>query len=52
MGEPIDVAVATTQGRVRVEALQSAIRHVQTEVAEHIGPGIGVTSGFNSMDGD
>jgi predicted lipoprotein len=51
-GEPIDVAVATTQGRVRVEALQSAIRSLQTEIAEHVGPRIGVTSGFNSMDGD
>lgn len=51
-GEPIEVAVATPQGRVRVEALQSAIRRLQTEIAEHVGPRIGVTSGFNSMDGD
>jgi predicted lipoprotein len=50
--EPIDVAVATTQGRIRVEALQSAIRSLQTEIAEHVGPRIGVTGGFNSMDGD
>ena len=27
--EPIDVAVATTQGQIRVEALQGLIRHVQ-----------------------
>ncbi len=52
VGEPIDVAVATTQGRVRVEALQSAVRHLQEQVAEHVGPGVGVTSGFNSRDGD
>ena len=32
VGAPIDVAVATPQGRVRVEALQSAVRRVQTEV--------------------
>lgn len=51
-GEPIDVAVATVQGRVRVEALQSAVRRVQEEIAEHVGPPLGVTSGFNSMDGD
>lgn len=51
-GEPINIAVATTQGRARVEALQSAIRSLQTEIAEHVGPRIGVTSGFNSMDGD
>jgi predicted lipoprotein len=52
VGEPIDAAVATAQGRVRVEALQSSIRSLQDEVAEHVGPGLGVTSGFNSMDGD
>ena len=52
VGEPIDVAVATTQGRVRVEALQTAVRHVQTEIAEHVGPALGVTSGFNASDGD
>ena len=46
------MAVATTQGRFRVEALQSAVRRVQNEIAEHVGPTIGVTSGFNSMDGD
>lgn len=52
VGEPIDVAVAAIQGRVRVEALQTAVRHVQTEIAEHVGPAVGVTSGFNAMDGD
>ncbi len=52
VGEPIDVAVATTQGRVRVEALQTAVKHVQTEIAEHVGPALGVTSGFNASDGD
>ena len=49
---PIDVEVATPQGRIHVEALQVALRHVQEEVASHVGPTIGVTSGFNSMDGD
>ena len=49
---PIDEEVATTQGRFRVEALQSAVRRVQTEVASHVGPTVGVTSGFNAMDGD
>ncbi len=52
VGEPIDVAVATTQGRLRVEALQTAVAHVQTEIAERIGPTIGVTAGFNARDGD
>jgi predicted lipoprotein len=49
---PIDVEVATPQGRIHVEALQGAVKNVQTEVASHIGPAVGVTSGFNAMDGD
>lgn len=49
---PIDVEVATPQGRIHVEALQVALRHVQEEVAAHVGPTLGVASGFNSMDGD
>ena len=49
---PIDVEVATPQGRIHVEALQGAVRRVQTEVASHVGPVVGVTSGFNAMDGD
>ena len=40
------------QGRIHVEALQVALRHVQEEVASHVGPTLGVASGFNSMDGD
>lgn len=49
---PIDVEVASPQGRIHVEALQTALRHVQSEVASHIGPTIGVTGGFNALDGD
>jgi predicted lipoprotein len=49
---PMDVEVATPQGRIHVEALQVALRHVQEEVASHVGPTLGVASGFNSMDGD
>ncbi|HVH03618.1 MAG TPA: imelysin family protein [Amaricoccus sp.] len=49
---PIDVEVATPQGRIHVEALQTALGRVQTEVASHVGPVVGVTSGFNAMDGD
>jgi predicted lipoprotein len=49
---PIDVEVATPQGRIHVEALQDAVRRIEAEVASHIGPTIGVTSGFNALDGD
>jgi hypothetical protein len=29
-----------------------AVKKVQTEVASHVGPALGVTSGFNALDGD
>jgi predicted lipoprotein len=49
---PIDVEVGTPQGRVHVEALQGALKRVQAEVARHVGPSVGVTGGFNALDGD
>lgn len=49
---PIDAEVATPQGRIHVEAVQSALKRVQTEVMSHVGPVVGVTSGFNALDGD
>lgn len=49
---PIDVEVASPQGHIHVEAVQSALKKVQEEVASHVGPPLGVASGFNSMDGD
>lgn len=52
VGEPIDKAVPSIQGRLRVEALQTAVRHTQTDIAEHVGPALGVTAGFNASDGD
>jgi uncharacterized protein len=52
IGEPLPDAVATTQGHVRVESLQTAVRSLQERVAEEIGAGVGATTGFNAMDGD
>lgn len=44
--------VADPQGRIRVEALQGTVREVQEAVAAEIGAGLGLSAGFNSMDGD
>jgi predicted lipoprotein len=52
IGEPIDAAVARPDSRFRVESLQNAVGRAKREVAEHVGPAVGVTSGFNAMDGD
>jgi predicted lipoprotein len=52
VGEPIPEAVVKPQGRVRVEALQQAVSRVEERLALEIGGAFGVTTGFNSMDGD
>lgn len=50
--DPAFAGVATPQGRIRVEALQQAVRNVRTEANEYMGPMLGVAAGFNSLDGD
>lgn len=52
IGLPLPEAVAEPATRVRVESLQRAVREVQTRVSEKIGGTLGITSGFNAMDGD
>ncbi len=42
VGAPIDVAVATPEGRARVVALQAAVRDVQAEMASDVGPALGI----------
>lgn len=44
--------VATPQGRLRVEALQQEINNLRTIVATELGPTLGISAGFNSLDGD
>jgi predicted lipoprotein len=52
VGETIPEAVVKPQGRVRVESLQQAVGRVEERLALEIGGVFGVTTGFNSMDGD
>mgnify|MGYP005999390187 CR=1 FL=1 len=50
--DPILAGVVTPSGRLRVEVLQQAIQSVQTVSSEALGPMLGVSAGFNSLDGD
>lgn len=52
VGEPLDAAVATVQGRIRAESLQGALRRVLATAEAEIGATLGLAPGFNSMDGD
>ncbi len=49
---PMVEAVADPGRRIGVEAAQSALRRARDAVSQRIGVALGVTLGFNSLDGD
>lgn len=50
--DPALAGVATPQGRFRIEALQQSINDIRTIAATELGPTLGISAGFNSLDGD
>lgn len=50
--DPIFASVADPAGRFRVEALQNSVITAYRTLLEDIGPDLGITAGFNSLDGD
>ncbi|WP_164660617.1 imelysin family protein [Tropicibacter sp. Alg240-R139] len=52
LDDPDFAGVATPAGHFRVEALQQVINDIHTEVTHSLGPELGVSVGFNSLDGD
>lgn len=50
--DPVFSGVSDVQGRLRVEALQQRINEARALIAERLGPELGVSAGFNSLDGD
>ncbi|MEM1075342.1 MAG: imelysin family protein [Pseudomonadota bacterium] len=50
--DPVFGTVADPQSRFRVEVLQQSINSIRRLLAEEIGPRLGITAGFNSLDGD
>lgn len=50
--DPNFSGVSETQGRLRVEILQQAVDRIREIVALELAPALGVTAGFNALDGD
>jgi predicted lipoprotein len=49
---PLDAAVADSSGRPEVEALLADVRHVRDLVGQKLPAAIGLSVGFNALDGD
>ncbi|WP_299550628.1 imelysin family protein [uncultured Tateyamaria sp.] len=52
LNDPALVGVADPAHRFKVEVLQQAVRAVQVAVIDEIGTPLGITAGFNALDGD
>ncbi|KZY29473.1 hypothetical protein A3731_26380 [Roseovarius sp. HI0049] len=52
LNDPVFASVAEPVGRFRVESLQTDLQEVREVVQVALGPALGVSAGFNSMDGD
>lgn len=52
LDDPVFAAVAEPQGRLSVEVVQQRIETIRAILAEDVGPSLGVSAGFNSLDGD
>ncbi|MEI4472513.1 imelysin family protein [Frigidibacter sp. MR17.24] len=52
LGDPVFAGVEDPTGRMRVEELKTAIERVHDDANDELAPMLGVTSGFNALDGD
>ena len=52
LDDPAFAGVADPQARFRVEVLQQDVEAVRQVLAEDLGPSLGISAGFNSLDGD
>lgn len=50
--DPVFAGVSDPQGHVRVEALKQSVDDIRKIVSESLGPQLGISAGFNSLDGD
>jgi predicted lipoprotein len=48
----LDTAVTDPEGRKKVGALLIAVNHVRDVLNQKVPPAIGISLGFNEMDGD
>ncbi|WP_373236103.1 imelysin family protein [Cohaesibacter celericrescens] len=52
LNDPVLQGVNDPMSRIRIEALQGAINTINDSLALDLAPKLGITAGFNSMDGD
>ena len=52
LDDPVFANVATPQGRIRVEALQSSVEDIRRYLGGVTAPRLGIEAGFNALDGD
>ncbi|KIC41862.1 peptidase M75 [Ruegeria sp. ANG-R] len=52
LDDPAFAGVDTPQGHIRVEALQQSINDIREIASTELGPTLGISAGFNSLDGD
>ena len=52
LDDPALAGVAEPASRFRIEALQQSVRTLQVAVIEEIGTPLGISAGFNALDGD
>ncbi|QPH55654.1 imelysin family protein [Pontivivens ytuae] len=52
LDDPAFAGVSTPQGRLRIEAIQSALREIRGTLATQVAPRLGVSQSFNALDGD
>lgn len=50
--DPVFMGVAEPQARLRIEVLQQSINDIRNILSAEIGPSLGISAGFNSLDGD
>ena len=52
LDDPVFAGVAQPQGRFKVEVLQQNVAAIRGILAQDVGPALGISAGFNSLDGD
>jgi len=52
LDDPVLAGVADPQSRFQVEVLKQNIETIRRMLIEDLGPSLGITAGFNSLDGD
>lgn len=52
LDDPVFAGVASPTGRFKVESLQQLVIEIKSRVETELAPTLGVSAGFNSLDGD